>query len=245
MKNRLKEILNLTNGIGKRVSDEIQVDFDNTRLKVAFDLLKKTACNINVLCEIDSVEKSETSKNIIYRSVFSDLMLLAFLQHVNDNQFEHSLNVLNATHVKFMADALPMRLRLGRQIFNPGKGNNIKDINEIDLLDEYYDYFHEYISSEKGDKWIVKKYTPPKDFIFSGQTRQIYDYFEKCTEEVYRPLSHLYMYYRVLSQTEHYSFIGKSFAFKGANEEKWYGEYNVFIENSLELIGSLIARNIK
>ncbi len=41
MKNRLKEILNLTNGIGKRVSDEIQVDFDNTRLKVAFDLLKK------------------------------------------------------------------------------------------------------------------------------------------------------------------------------------------------------------
>jgi hypothetical protein len=53
------------------------------------------------------------------------------------------------------------------------------------------------------------------------------------------------MYYRVLSQTEHYSFIGKSFAFKGANEEKWYGEYNVFIENSLELIGSLIARNIK
>ena len=169
-----------------------------------------------------------------------DLMTALFLLHLPDDRFEYSCKVLDVGHVKFMKDILPMRLELARRVCNPQEG---EDIDEQKLFDQYYDNFKDYLDSEKGEPWRIINLEPPKNFKFNGSIKSIYEYLKNCNEnENLKALSNLYMYYRYLSQTEHYSFLGNKYPFKTEYDDSWYKECNIAIYVGIDELSYLIRQ---
>lgn len=196
--NHVKIIDDIDN-LGRELTKVIQNGNNNKRLLISSDLLLKTRCNVSILPHIAELRNSTTSINLIYRAIMLDLMTALFLLHLPDDRFEYSCKVLDVGHVKFMKDILPMRLELGRRVFNPQEG---EDIDEQKLFDQYYDNFNENLKA----------------------------------------LSNLYMYYRYLSQTEHYSFLGNKYPFKTEYDDSWYKECNIAIYVGIDELSYLIRQ---
>ena len=231
-------IIKYSNDLGFRLSGILRNGNRNLRLKVAFDLLKKICSNVWILSNMKELRDSTTSVNLIYRSVVLDLMTTLFLLHINDQEFEYSIRKLDVDHVKYMKDVLPMRLNLGKKIFNPQEN---EDIKEQDLFDQYYDNFECYIKSEKGEPWRIVNLERPDGFTFNGTAKSIYEYLVDCTDnENLQALSNLYMYYKYLSQTEHYSYLGNKYPFDNEHDDNWYKELDIVIYAGLSEMDLLL-----
>ena len=62
-----------------------------------------------------------------------------------------------------------------------------------------------------------------------------------CDEnENLQALSNLYIYYKYLSQTEHYSFLGNRYPFKNDYDGDWNNEFNIAIYAGIIEMESLI-----
>lgn len=231
----IHEIDNLGLTLSK-ISDEKK---RNLRLKVSFDLLKKVGHNVWILSKIKGLEHSTTSMNLIYRSVILDLMLALFLLDINDEEFKYSLKKMDVDHVKYMKEALLIRLNLGRKIFKPQED---EDIKEQDLFDQYYDYFNNYIESKKGEPWRIVSLSSPEGFTFRGTTKSIYEYLRDSKRENLKALSNLYMFYKYFSQTEHYSLLGNKYPFEHENDDHWYKECDISIYSGIAEINRFLEQ---
>lgn len=225
-----KEIITSLDNIGSRLSGELNLKEDK-RLIVAFDILKKIKNNLFALSKLPDEKMIITSKNLIYRTVFSDLLTLLFLLHISKDEFEYSIKILDIKHVKYMKEVLPMRLKLGKQLFNPKEEEKLC---EQEYTDRFYDCFKEYLTNNKGESWSIITYKsldkPSTKLKFKGEIKSIYEYLKDCRNNNLKALANLYMYYKYLSQTEHYSYVGRHYSFTGQSDKKWIKELNASIK---------------
>lgn len=233
-----KVIIDYIDDLGLRLTEVIRNGNKDKRLIISYDLLLKVGCNVSVLPQMMNLRNSTTSTNLIYRGIILDLMTSLFLLYLPDEEFDYSIKILDVSHVKYMKEVLPLRLELGRKICKP---NEDEDIKEQDLFDQYYDFFGEYLKSEKGEEWDIIIPVRPEGFTFNGSVKSIYEYLRKCDDnENLKALSNLYMYYKYLSQTEHYSFIGNKYPFKSKYDESWYKECNIAIYSGIVEMDELL-----
>jgi len=224
--------------LGLVLTEVIKKGNSNKRLLISHDLLKKMGHNFSMLSQINTLDHSAASKNIIYRGVILDLMTALFLLHITEEEFDYSIKLLDISHVKYMKEVLPLRLELGRRIFHP---NENEDIEEQVLFDQYFEHFREYLDSRKGEPWRIIRIERPIDFVFDGTVKSLYIYLKMCDEnENLQALSNLYIYYKYLSQTEHYSFLGNRYPFKNDYDGDWNNEFNIAIYAGIIEMESLI-----
>ncbi|OKZ07107.1 MAG: hypothetical protein BHV75_16815 [Bacteroides oleiciplenus] len=229
------------NKIGVKLSRILQnEEKKDKRLIVTFDIMKKMRNNIYVLSLLPNEENVITSKNLIYRAVFSDLMTALFLLYISDIEFKYSIRRLDVDHVKYMKEILPLRLNLGRTLFKP---KDEDDISEQDLLDQYYDYFNEYLTSKKGEPWDIIKLKPLKKMKFVGTIKSLYESLLECHDnENLSALANLYLYYKYLSQTEHYSYLGNKYPFAGKCNDTWLKEFDLAIYAGIAEVENLLEQ---
>ena len=222
-----KEVIDCIDKLGLELTEVIRNGNRNKRLLISHNLLKKISHNFSILSQINTLDHSTTSMNLIFRGVILDLMTVLFLLHITEEEFEYSIKLLDILHVRYMKEVLPLRLELGRKIFYP---NDKEDIQEQDLFDQYYEYFREYLDSCKGEPWRIIRPDRPIDFVFDGRVKSLFDYLRMCDDnENVKALSNLYIYYKYLSQTEHYSLLGNKYPFENGHDGSWNDECNIVI----------------
>lgn len=235
-----KILIDNINNLGLKLTEIIRSGNKSKRLLISHDLLLKIGYNVSVLPIINNLKNSTTSTNLIYRGIILDLMTSLFLLHLNHEEFEYSIKKLDILHVKYMKEVLPLRLELGRKIFKPKVE---EDIDEQALFDKYHDFFQEYLKSEKGEEWDIITLIGPEGFTFNGKVKDIHEYLRKCDgNENLKALSNLYVYYKYLSQTEHYSFIGNKYPFKSVYDEQWNKECKIVIYAGIAEIDELLKQ---
>lgn len=238
-----EKILSSLNEIGLSLSGILKSSkTKKTRLVVAFDIIKKIRNNIYSLSLLPTNEKTTTSKNLIYRNIFADLITLLFLVHITDEEFEYSIKCLDIKHTKYFKEVLPLRLKLAKQVT---ESNEDSSPSEQEYLDRYYEYFREHLTNNKGEPWVVMKLNtlekPTTEFKFSGQISEMHEILKDCSNNVnLKALSNLYIYYKYLSQTEHYSHIGRHYPFSGQKNQEWMTELNVSIYAGIVEVNNLL-----
>lgn len=201
------------------ISDQRKVN-NSMRLQVYQDLLMRIHNNLYTISIVNINEKTATSLNLIYRSVIVDVYWLLYFAYIDENLFIQVCESLNIDHVKFNKFHAECVFRLYNDI---GKIEPEESIQL--LLDKLYDHFKDTLDCIKGEPWIIK-----------GQTnrftiKSIYDYFKDNHNGAFY---WLYLSFRLLSQTEHYAPISKTFAFPNCDErDRQYLLFNGFINHAL------------
>lgn len=238
MNSELQDILDLVNKIGLELSEELHKKEQFPQFIVTFDLLARIHQNCKVLLLICNTTDIQTPKNLIYRSIFTDLMLALHLLSSSPSEFNDAISCLDIVHVKYLKEALQMRLYVVRKILKPYPKN---DCTEQDLYNKYYDHCKAYLNSNKDEPWDIIQKPKCKHNSFDGTIKSLYNCLkEKHDNDNLKALADLYMYYKYYSQTEHYSVLGKGYSLINETKESLELEVNNSIKAALYELEGLI-----
>jgi len=241
MRTYLDKIMSELDELGISLSNAIRTNRNN-RLITAYQLIKKIRNNVYSLTILLEDNNAQTSKNLIYRCIFSDIMTALYLLDINDSEFEYSTDLLNIKHIKYFMEVIPIRLKVARKLF---KTVPCEEINEQSQFDKYYDFFKNYLKNEKGKPWIINILPNNKSIIFNGTIKSIFEYLIKCEKnENLQALSNLYMYYKNLSQSEHFSLVGSNYPLYSESDVNWYLEMDAAIYSGIVEIKNLSCQYI-
>lgn len=236
----IDDIIHLVNKIGLELSEELHKKEQFPQFIVTFDLLARINQNCKVLRLIcnSNTTNVQTPKNLIYRSIFTDLMLALHLLSSSPSEFNDAISCLDIDHVKYMKEAFEMRLYVARKLFKSCPKN---DSPEQDLYNKYYDLCKAYLNSNKGEPWEIVQKPKCKQNSFNGTIKSLYNCLkEKHDNDNLKALANLYMYYKYYSQTEHYSVLGKGYSLIDEANDSWKLEVNYAIESALDELQGLI-----
>ena len=140
--------------------------------------------------------------------------------------------------VSFFTNSLKNALKANIEIRKNTYPDDVEAFEEqsIEYQEKLYDDLKDYLSSAKGQKWKLKS----KDSIdingvkFNGQASQIYDIL-KSFEEV-SGYAYIYQYYKLFSQSEHFSMKGRIINYKQYYHEEYYNKVRCFIYLGAELL---------
>jgi hypothetical protein len=200
----IKDVLSLFDDIKKELATELrQRNINKKRVIIFYDLLKRIKSNIYTISIIeDSGKNLLAPKNLLYRNVLSDLIEGLYLLSRDTEQFEKGIQSLDLAHAKFIKDALIIRTELYKKVSHKDENEKLQV-----FMNEYYDKVQCYLTSPKGAEW---------EFIrMSGSfsIRDMSNALKNDSNESLKQFYFLYHYYRLFSQTEHYTLLGREYSF--------------------------------
>ena len=215
---------------GKSKDDECK------RFVALNELVRKIRISLNALHYIP-YEKYEVlcaPANLLYRSMITDLMTSLLISQVDDKQLEDIIYIFDWDFTNSLKNALKANIEIRKNTYP----DDVEAFEEqsIEYQEKLYDDLKDYLSSAKGQKWKLKS----KESIdingvkFNGQTSQIYDIL-KSFEEV-SGYAYIYQYYKLFSQSEHFSMKGRIINYKQYYHEEYYNKVRCFIYLGAELL---------
>ena len=212
----LRDFLSRVSEVGQGLSSLLQDENNrNKRYVVGFDLLQRINANMDAV--LYGFDKLFVNQKMLYkipidlslRTALGDTITALYLLSLDDDILEEEISVINSDFVKFLLTVLPIRYKIGEKLFPQDSRGT-----EQDYFDSYYSIYKDYLDNGKGEAWKVKSFKTlrSKDSPFneSCTTKSMYQYLENNEDSELKELASLYMHYRVFSQTEHYSFLGRS-----------------------------------
>ncbi|MBR3444640.1 MAG: hypothetical protein IKH14_02055 [Prevotella sp.] len=182
---------------------------DKDKWKVIFDLYKRIKFNIAAIAMLDNKNWATTPQNNLYRSVITDMMYVMYHILASDEESSYCIEFDNYKHVKSAYQFLKSHCKFAKELFN--QMEQPIDKTEKELLDRYKKHFSYYIRDNNGE-WEFVKPNNLYNSSYNGTIQSVANYLESNESNIYF-ISYLYMCYKELSQTEHYSVKGKLFAF--------------------------------
>ena len=178
---------------------------------VVFDLYNRIKYNLASIHCLSKFDWTTISMNILYRSIVTDMMYILFYLWNDNSEVEYIIAIDNYKHAQSAKIFLQQHSKLTKYIFP-----ECEQI-EQELTDRYRKYFSDIIISEKGKNWKFKKpQKPSSNSNYKGNIQDVADFLEKEPAiEEFAP--YLYMLYRELSQSEHYSVRGSKFSFDNSS----------------------------
>ena len=180
----------------------------NRQLGIIFDLFNRIKCNLVAIAMLDD-DWATTPRNILYRSVISDMMIAMYHLLATDEESAYCIEVDNCKHARSVYQFLNLHCRLALDYYNHS-GTPINQ-TEQELVNRYKKYFNDYIRDENG-KWEFVKPAKSVQSSYKGTIQSIANYLEG-KKDIIDFIPYLNMCYKELSQTEHYSEKGRLFAF--------------------------------
>lgn len=194
----------------------------------------RTALNAIYFIPYEQYDVMYPSVNLLYRGLITDLMTSLILLLVTEEQFNDFLLIDNLKFVDSLRSALNTEIEV-RKHFNP---QNDKEYDKLKLQYQidHYNELKDCLDSIEGAPWILKK-TSAIDIngqLYTGQIKEMYEIL-KSSEELYC-YALLYKYYRLFSQSEHFSMKGRFMNHKQDIHDKYYNEVLDFIHTGEKLI---------
>lgn len=200
-------------------------DTKSNRFVALNDLARKIrACfNAIYLLPLDQYDVLCVPANLIYRCIVSDLITTLFIAVIDDSQFYEVMHIMDVDFAKSLKNSLDANIEIRKEIY-PDESDDFDELSKNYQI-ILYDDLKDCLSSEKGEEWEIEKSKAViiNGILYTGQIRQMYDILKTYDNEV-RALASVYQYYRLLSQSEHYSSMGRIFNYKQELYEKYYSK---------------------
>ena len=203
---------------------------ENDNRWIAFnELSRKIRASLNALHYIpyEEYEVLCAPANLLYRSIITDLMTLLLISQVNDEQLQDVIDIFDYDFAKSLNYSLKVNIEIRKATY-PHDADAFEE-QRREYQDQLYDDLKELLSSAKGEEWILKpkKKVSIKGYDFNGNVSQMYDIL-KSYDDV-SGFAYLYQYYRLLSQSEHFSIKGRTFNYKQSFHEEYYNKVRGFL----------------
>ena len=194
------------------------------------DLTRKIRACLNAiyLLPIDKYDVLCVPANLMYRCIVSDLMTTLFIVVIDDSQFDEVMHIMDIDFAKSLKNSLDANIEIRKETY-PDESDDFDELSKNYQI-KLYDDLKDFLSSEKGEEW---EFENPKSVIingirYTGQIRQMYEILKTYGNEV-RAFGSVYQYYRLLSQSEHYSLKGRIFNYKQELYENYYNKIHGYV----------------
>ena len=182
---------------------------DKVKWKVIFDLYNRIKFNLVAIAMLNNNDWFTTPQNNLYRSIITDMMYVMYHILVSDEESTYCIEFDNYKHAKSAYQFLKLYCKLAIDFFNH-LGQPINQ-TEQELVNRYKKYFSKYIKDCNGE-WEFVKPTNACNSSYNGTIQSIANYLERKGSDI-DFIPSLNMFYKELSQTEHYSVTGRLFAY--------------------------------
>ena len=227
------------NDIGTQIDtivNSLQVKYRNfseisRREKVVIDLYSRIKFNLVAITCIPKEDWAATPLHLLYRSIIADVLEITYLFHISEKEAIFCIDKDNLKAIKYAKDFLNLQFEFFRKYASHESTKQMPPTDE--LLGRFVKHFPTYIN-KKGDwQWDVKKINEINDTIsdYKGTISSIGEHFKKENiDSELEPIQYLFSLYRILSQTEHYSEIGRKFSY---NTDDGYEKMHIRMIHSL------------
>lgn len=209
---------------------------ENKRFVALNELSRKIRISLNALHYIpyEEYEVLCAPANLMYRSIITDLMTSLLISQLNDKQLDDVIYYFDLDFAKSLKTALNANIEI-RKLTYPDDAEAF-DEQKKDYQEKLYDDLKECLSSAKGEEWEFNSQKPFKinNIEFKGKVSQIYDVL-KSFEEV-AGYAYVYQYYKLFSQSEHFSIKGRFINYKQPFHDEYYNKVRWIIYLGVELL---------
>lgn len=200
-------------------------DTMSNRFVVLNDLTRKIrACfNAIYLLPLDKYKVLCVPANLMYRCIVSDLMTTMFIAVIDDSKIDEVMHIMDIDFAKSLKNSLEANIEIRKETY-PEESDDFDELSQNYQI-KLYDDLKDCLNSGKGEEWEIKRAKPVfiNGIAYTGQIRQIYDILKTFDYDV-RALASVYQYYRLFSQSEHYSLKGRIFNYNQELYEKYYNK---------------------
>ena len=204
-----------------KLTEILSKENESKRFLALNELSRKMRISLNALYYIpyEEYEVLCAPANLLYRSMITDLMTSLLISQLNDKQLDDVIYFFDLDFAKSLKSALQANIEI-RKMTYPDDAEAFEE-QKKDYQEKLYDDLKECLSSAKGDEWVFNSQKPIKinNVDFNGNTSQFYDIL-KSFEEV-AGYAYVYQYYKLFSQSEHFSIKGRIINYK----QPFHGEY--------------------
>ena len=196
----------------------------NTRFIALYELTRKIRASFNALHFIpyEQYEFLCAPTNLLYRSMITDFMTSLLISQVDNTTLEDVIYYFDFEFTKSLKSALDANIEI-RTMTYPDDADAFEE-QKMKYQEKLYDDLKDYLSSAKGEEWKPKRRKPIKinNKDFEGKISQMYDIL-KSFEEV-SGFAYIYQYYRLFSQSEHFSVKGSIMNHKQDFHDNYYNK---------------------
>ena len=215
---------------------ETKLSEDSKRFIALNELSRKIRVSLNALHYIPYEEYAVlcAPTNLLYRSMITDLMILLLISQLDDEQLDKVIYYFDLEFAKSLKSALKANIEI-RTMTYPEDTEAFKE-QAKEYQEKLYDDLKDCLKSAKGEDWDFKsqKSCTINNIIFNGNISQIYDLL-KSFEEV-ASYAYIYQYYRLFSQSEHFSIKGRILNYKQPYHEEYYNKVRWIIYLGTEFL---------
>ena len=226
---KLKDALSIVEKVHK-LTELCYNETKQNRFVALNDLTRKVRACLNAiyLLPIDQFDVLCVPVNLLYRCIITDLLTSLFIVVIDVVQYEKVMNIMDIDFVKSLKNSLEANIEIRKETY-PDESNDFDDLSKKYQI-KLYDDLKECLKSEKEEEWNVlkKEAVNINGISYKGQIKEMYDILKSYDYEV-RALASVYQYYRLLSQSEHYSMKGRVFNYKQKLYEKYYNKILGFV----------------
>ena len=211
-------------------------EIESKRFVAINELSRKMRLSLNALHYIpyEEYEVLCAPANLLYRSMITDLMTSLLISQLNDKQLDDVIYFFDLDFAKSLKSALNANIEI-RKMTYPDDAEAFEE-QKKQYQEKLYDDLKECLSSAKGEDWKLNTQRPIKinGIDFNGKTSQIYDIL-KSFEEV-AGYAYVYQYYKLFSQSEHFSIKGRIINYKQSFHDGYYNKVRWIIYLGAELL---------
>ena len=209
----------------QKLTESYYNDTKSNRFVALNDLTKKIrACfNAIYLLPLDKYDVLCVPANLMYRCIISDLITSLFIAVIDDSQFNEVMHIMDIDFVKSLKNSLDVNIEIRKETY-PEESDDFDELSQNYQI-KVYDDLNDCLSSRKGEEWEIKKAKPVliNGITYTGQIRQMYDILKTLDYDV-RALASVYQYYRLFSQSEHFSVKGSIMNHKQDFHDDYYNK---------------------
>lgn len=204
------------------------------RFLALYDLTRKMRACMDALIPLEKYDLLCVPTNLLYRCLITDLMTSLLISQIDDDTFSKVMQIMEIDYTKSLVKSMDAEV-LVKTSLSPDEKNTFEKYR-LDYQSRHYDEFAECLSSQKGEAWVVKS----KESIlingikFKGTIDQIYKVL--LTFDEVKDIAYIYKFYKVFSQSEHFSLKNRVFIYKQDFHDTYYNQTRGLLYFGEELI---------
>lgn len=219
--------INLISEIGIKVDERLKHNRENDKLIIGRDTLKRVQTNIQVLGTIKISHTTVVSYRLILRSIFADLVEAIYLLASSDTNLKAELWKRNLEAVR---------------TFELWTKEKVEYYSKVDPqpqpcidLNRMYPFFSEFVKPDSPTEFCSRKINKKLDTASMA---------EKLKKHPFEPLNYinqLYLNYRFLSLTEHYTPVFRRHSYLLPVDYSMFLDFSGWIFIGIKLLSDMLT----
>lgn len=192
------------------------------RFLALYDLTRKMRACMDALIPLEKYDILCVPVNLLYRCMISDLMTSLLITMVDDDMFKRVIHIMDIDYTKSLIKVIDAEINVKKSLY-PEEASNF-DQWKIDYQNEHYNDLADCLKTEKGEPWKEQSKKPIEinGVVFNGTVDKMYEVL--LTFDEVRDIASIYQYYKIFSQSEHFSLKNRVFIYKQDIHDIYYNK---------------------